>query len=262
MRGQLKKIFFKWWKFLDTLVGHFMVFLYPPICPGCKVIIFTHGTVCSDCWKDLQFITKPYCPVMGIPFSCDMGDGFLSGEALQISPPFSRARSAIVHEGLARSLTIRLKYGDHLELAHFMANWMVFAGREVIDECDIIIPIPLHFRRFLGRRYNQSAELARYIAKTQKKVLKPDWLVRCRYTHPQVGLSLRERKLNMRSAFKVPDRVKKHLKGRSILLVDDVFTTGATVIAAAAALKRVGTRNVDVLTFSRVLKDPPTLPHF
>ncbi|WP_455481015.1 ComF family protein [Bartonella sp. B12(2025)] len=245
---------------LSKFIKRLITVLYPPVCPGCKQRVSAYGTVCSECWKDLQFITKPYCPVMGIPFVCDMGDGFLSGEAIQNSPPFSRVRSAIVHKGLARTLVTWLKYGDRVELASFMANWMVFAGREIIDDCDVIIPIPLHFRRFWGRRYNQSAELARYIAASRKKLLKPGWLVRCRYTRPQVNLSSKERKLNVQNAFKVSHEVKKYLKGCSVLLIDDVFTTGATVTAAATTLKHAGARQVDVLTFSRVLKEASVFP--
>ncbi|WP_413154562.1 ComF family protein [Bartonella sp. cb54] len=245
---------------LNNFIERLITILYPPICPKCQQRVSAYGTVCSECWKDLQFITKPYCPVMGIPFVCDMGDGFLSGEAIQNSPPFSRVRSVLVHKGVAQVLVTRLKYGDHIELASFMANWMVFAGREVIDDCDIIIPIPLHFRRFFRRRYNQSAELARYIAATQKKIFKPSWLVRCRHTRPQVSLSTKERKLNVRNAFKVPCKVKKYIEGCSILLIDDVFTTGATVTAAAATLKHAGARQVDVLTFSRALKEVSIFP--
>ncbi|WP_187287503.1 ComF family protein [Bartonella australis] len=246
---------------LGEYIERLAAILYPPICLGCKKIVSAHGTVCPDCWKDLQFITRPYCPVMGVPFHHDMGDGFLSGEAIQTSPPFSRIRSAVVHKGLARILAIRLKYSDHIELARFMANWMILAGREVINDCDVIIPIPLHFRRFFRRRYNQSAELARYIAVIRKKPFKPGWLTRCRHTRPQVGLSSRERKLNVQGAFKVPKEVKKHIKGCSILLIDDVLTTGVTVTAAAAILKRAGARQVDILTFSRVLKNDPIFPN-
>ncbi|WP_019223414.1 ComF family protein [Bartonella rattaustraliani] len=246
---------------LSEFFERFLTILYPPICHGCKQRVSACGTICSECWKGLQFITKPYCPVMGTPFVCDMGEGFLSGEALKSSHPFSRVRSAIVHKGVAQALITRLKYGDHIELASFMANWMAFAGREIIDDCDVIISVPLHFRRFLKRRYNQSAELARHIAAVQKKNFKPGWLVRHRHTRPQVSLSSRERKLNVLNAFEVPHKVKKHLEGRSILLVDDVFTTGATVTAAATTLKRAGARRVDVLTFSRVLKGDSLFPN-
>ncbi|WP_455474403.1 ComF family protein [Bartonella sp. B30(2025)] len=246
---------------LGKLIERLITILYPPVCLGCKQMVSAYGTTCSECWKDLQFITKPYCPIMGIPFICDMGDNFLSGEALQSSPPFSRARSALVHKGVAQTLVTRLKYGDHIELAPFMANWMMFAGREIIDDCDVIIPIPLHFRRFWGRRYNQSAELARCIAAMRKKIFKPGWLVRRRHTRPQVHLSAKERKLNVLNAFEVPCKVKKHLKGCSVLLIDDVFTTGATVTAAATVLKRAGARQVDVLTFSRALGEVIVFPN-
>ncbi|WCR54703.1 MAG: Competence protein F-like protein phosphoribosyltransferase domain: protein YhgH [Bartonella clarridgeiae] len=247
---------------LNKLIKRLITILYPPICHGCAKIVSAYGTICSDCWKDLQFITKPYCPVMGTPFAYDMGEGFLSGEAIQNSPPFSSLRSAVVHKGLARTLVTRLKYGDRLELASFMANSMIFAGHEIINDCDFIIPIPLHFRRFFVRRYNQSAELARYIAEKQKKPFKPGWLVRYRYTRPQVGLSAKERKMNVQNAFKVPNKVKKYLEGRSILLIDDVLTTGVTVTAATKTLKHAGARQVNVLTFSRVLKGNFTLPYF
>ncbi len=224
-------------------------------------MVSAYGTVCSECWKDLQFITKPYCPIMGIPFACDMGDGFLSGEAIQNSLPFSRVRSVVVHKGIAQALVAQLKYGDYVELASFMANWMMNAGREIIEDCDVIIPVPLHFYRFIRRRYNQSAELARYIAVKKKKTFKPSWLVRCQHTRPQVNLSARERKFNVLNAFKVPRKFQKHLVGCSILLIDDVFTTGATVAAATTALKHAGVRKVDVLTFSRALEEGPISPN-
>lgn len=249
------EISLKNWDTLRKCAKFLISVFYPPICLGCERMVSAYGTLCPDCWQDLRFITKPYCPVMGIPFSHDMGDGFLSGEALQIAPSFTRARSAVVYRGVARILMIQLKYCDRTELAHFIANWMIFAGREVIHDCDVIIPIPLHFRRFFWRRYNQAAELARCIAKMQKKPFKPGWLVRCRHTRSQVGLSTRERQRNLRRAFEVPNGMKKYVEGCSILLVDDVFTTGVTAMTAATTLKRAGARQVDVLTFVRVLKD-------
>ncbi|WP_236823847.1 MULTISPECIES: ComF family protein [unclassified Bartonella] len=247
---------------MNKLIKRLITILYPPICYGCAKIVSDYGIICPGCWKDLQFITKPYCPIMGTPFAYDMGEGFLSGEAIQNPPPFSSLRSAVVHKGLARTLAKQLKYGDRLELVSFMANSMILAGHEIINDCDFIIPIPLHFRRFFVRRYNQSAELARYIAEKKKKPFKPGWLVRYRHTRPQVGLYAKERKMNMQNAFKVPSEVKTHLKGRSILLVDDVLTTGVTVTVAAKTLKHAGAQKVNVLTFSRVLKDNFTLPYY
>lgn len=192
---------------------------------------------------------------MGTPFVYDPGDGFLSGEALQSPPPFAHARSAVVHDGLARNLVTRLKYGDRTELASFMADWMVNAGNDILADCDLIVPVPLHFRRFLTRHYNQAAELSRYIAKKTGKDFRPDVLKRHRYTRQQVGLRATERHKNVKGAFTVPKAGKTAIKGKNIILVDDVFTTGATVRAATTTLCKAGAHKVSVLTFSRVLTE-------
>lgn len=232
-----------------------MNLLFPPTCPGCGVFVEKTGTICPECWKQLHFITKPYCPVMGTPFTYDPGDGFLSGEAIQFPPPFARARSVVAHFGLARSLVTRLKYGDRTELAPFMAEWMTIAGKELIESADMIVPIPLHYRRFLKRTYNQATELSRNIAKRTGKPLQPFVLKRQKNTRQQVGLLKKARQRNMIEAFIVPEREKVKIKDKHILLVDDVFTTGSTVRSATKALLRGGAKSVDVLTFSRVLPE-------
>lgn len=235
---------------------------FPPTCPGCGDFVEQSGTICARCWQHLHFITKPYCPVMGTPFTYDMGDSFLSGEALASPPPFKRARSAVVHFGLARTLVTRLKYGDRTDLAPSMAEWMVIAGKELIESADMIVPIPLHFRRYLKRTYNQATELSRYIAKSTGKPLQPSVIIRVKNTHQQVGLRANARRRNMIGAFCVPETKKTTIKDKHILLVDDVFTTGATVRSASKTLLRGGAGTVDVLTFSRVLpalyENPPS----
>lgn len=192
---------------------------------------------------------------MGTPFTYDQGEGFLSGEAIQSPPPFTRARSVVAHFGLARSLVTRLKYGDRTELAPFMAEWMTIAGKELIESADMIVPIPLHYRRFLKRTYNQAAELSRNIARSTGKPLQPFVLKRQKNTRQQVGLLKKARQRNMIGAFIVPEKEKAKIKDKRILLVDDVFTTGATARSATKALLRGGAKSVDVLTFSRVLPD-------
>jgi ComF family protein len=118
------------------------------------------------------------------------------------------------------------------------------------------VPVPLHNRRFLARRYNQSAELARAIANRAGLPFEPGALRRVKPTRQQVGLTANERKLNVRGAFRVPPEREIAVSGRTVLLVDDVYTTGATIIAATKALMRAGASEVNVLTFSRVV------PHF
>ncbi|TXR46637.1 ComF family protein [Phyllobacterium endophyticum] len=227
--------------------------MFPPVCAGCEKHVAQPGSLCGQCWSKVRFIEKPYCPVLGIPFSHDLGAEILSAEAIAEPPPFRHARSVAVHEGVIRDMVHRLKYNDRTDLGPWMAGWMQRAGGELLDDCDIIVPVPLHAWRFWFRRFNQSAELARHLARSSGKIFDPDALKRTKQTKQQVGLGLKERVINVRGAFKVPVAQEIKVRGRNVLLIDDVYTTGATVKAASRALLRGGAANVDVLTFGRVL---------
>lgn len=227
--------------------------LFPPHCPGCRRLVAENGALCGACWPKLRFIERPWCEVMGTPFSHDMGEGILSADAIASPPPFARARAAVVYSGLARQLVLNLKFADRTELAPWMAGWMARAGSDLLDEADIVVPVPLHRWRFLSRRFNQSAELARALSRLSGKPLAPDVVLRVRATRQQVGLGAREREDNVRGAFRVPPPREIELRGRRVLVVDDVYTTGMTVAAVAKVLKRAGAAQVDVLTFARVL---------
>lgn len=230
--------------------------LFPDTCLACRMHVAARGTLCPDCWGRLHFIAEPICAVTGAPFQHDFGDGMVSAEALADPPPWRRARAAVLHDGIARQLVQRLKYGDQTELAPWMARWMLRAGRALVEECDVVVPVPLHPRRYLARRYNQSAELARTIARETALPLEPAALTRIKATRRQVGLTAVQRRNNVCGAFRVREEHEFAIAGRSVLLVDDVYTTGATIIAAAKVLLRTGASDVDVLTFSRVV------PHF
>jgi len=190
---------------------------------------------------------------MGTPFPYDAGEGLVSVEALDNPPPFRSARSVVIHDGLAQRLVTRLKYGSHTELAPWMANWMIRAAADFFDKDTILVPVPLHRFRFWQRGYNQSAELARVIAAKTQSYFFPEGLVRKKYTRQQVGLTAKARQNNVRAAFHVPPSAKSKLRAKPVVLVDDVFTTGATVRAATKALAEAEVAHVDVLTFSRVL---------
>ncbi|MCB1386215.1 MAG: ComF family protein [Nitratireductor sp.] len=227
-------------------------FAVPPQCLMCDALTGEPGGCCARCWKRLRFIEAPICPVSGRPFAHDMGEGVLSPEVIAAPPPYDRARAAILYDDHSRLLVTRLKYADRLDLAPWMARWMVRAGRELLEPGAILVPVPLHPLRRLKRRCNQSAELARAIARGTGLVMRPDFLVRARRTRQQVGLTGGQRKRNVAGAFRPGAGRAVEIAGRHIVLVDDVYTSGATVRAACHALKRAGARQVDVLTFARV----------
>ena len=175
-----------------------------------------------------------------------------SAEAIANPPPFDRARAAVAYSGVARQMVQTLKYSDGTGLAPWMARWMVRAGAELIADADVIVPVPLHWRRFLWRRFNQSAELARAWPGFRQAV-RAAGVTRVKGTRQQVGLGLSAREDNVRGAFHVMPERRHPVRGRRVLVVDDVYTTGATVSAVTRALKKSGAAGIDVLTFARVL---------
>jgi len=236
---------------LGALAALFDVVL-PPACPGCGALVGGHGALCAECWANISFIERPICPILGTPFSYEMGEGIVSAAAIADPPRFDRARAAVLFDDLARSLVHGLKYRDRTDLAKMMARWMLRAGEGHVEACHAIVPVPLHRARQRERRYNQSAELARALARLSGRPLLAGALVRHRRTQQQVGLAARQRRENVRGAFAVPDISVADIAGRRIVLVDDVYTTGATVDAATRALKKAGAAEVTVLTFARV----------
>ncbi|PYE88983.1 ComF family protein [Phyllobacterium leguminum] len=240
-------------KVAGHLAGQVAGLLFPPQCAGCHRAVADPGTLCGQCWSRLRFIERPYCTVMGTPFSHDLGENFLSAEAIADPPPFRRARAAVIHDGVPKRMVVWLKYHDQTNLAPWMARWILRAGSELIADSDVIVPVPLHPFRFWSRRFNQAAELARALARLADKPFEPEALRRVKRTRQQVGLAASERQRNVSGAFRVPPEHEIKISGRNVLLIDDVYTTGATVKAATRALLRAHAASVDVLTFSRVL---------
>jgi ComF family protein len=224
----------------------------PTLCVACRDPVEGDG-VCADCWGKMSFIAPPFCPRLGIPFVYDPGPDMLSMEAIANPPAYARARAAVRYDDVARTLVHALKYQDRTDLAPAMGRWMARAGRELLDGADLLVPVPLHWRRGWSRRYNQSGVLARVIENESGVAVAAEALRRIRPTEQQIGLSRPQRASNVQGAFKVaPDR--QHLvSGRRIVLIDDVLTSGATVDACARALLRAKAAAVDVLVFARVV---------
>lgn len=242
---------------LARRAGRWVVDLfYPPSCIACGAAVADPHALCPACWRAMPLIERPFCERLGTPFAVDLGDATLSPAAIADPPVFRRARAVARYEGPGRELVHRLKYGDRLDLAGPMGRWMARAGAEVLVEDALVVPVPLHRWRLWRRRHNQAALLARAVAEATGLDWDPLLLQRVRRTRPQVGLSRAERAENLQGALRLDPGKAPALKGRPVVLVDDVLTTGATADAAARALLRAGAASVDVLTFARVCLAP------
>jgi len=227
--------------------------VYPPTCLDCGEPVGASGTLCPRCFGKLRPITQPLCPVLGLPFEVSLGPDARSAEAIADPPPFDRARSAVVYNEVARAIVSRMKYGDRPELAGFCARLMQSAGTELWIDRPVLVPVPLHPWRQLQRRYNQSMELARVLARLTGLGVDASLVRRTRQTRRQVGLSADARERNVAGAFTAHPRIIDRLKGRGVVLVDDVITTGSTVKAISRALGRAGVIKIDVISFARVV---------
>lgn len=227
--------------------------LYPPTCLDCGAPIAAADALCPACFAKLRPISAPYCPRLGIPFQHDLGPDALSAEAIADPPPFERSRSAVLYNEVARAVVARMKYGDRPELAAFCARLMHRAGYELWGEDAVLVPVPLNRWRQLSRRYNQSTELARMLGRLTGIGVAPSLVARQRHTRQQVGLSRDARHRNVAGAFRAHPDLIPRLRGRRVILVDDVITTGSTVAAITRTLLKAGVEKVDVISFARVV---------
>lgn len=236
------------------MLSYLLNLLFPPQCLNCDARVPTHGTLCLPCWQQIQFISDPMCECCGLPFDYDIGSHALCASCLHIRPLYGRARAAFRYDEHSRRLITRFKYSDQTQLAKIYGVWLVKAGGELLAQTDIIIPVPLHYWRFLHRRFNQSALLAHIIAKKTEIKYLPNTLKRTRHTTQQTGLTRKQRETNVKGAFTINKRYAYRIKGKNILLIDDVMTTGSTIEQCTKALLKAGAAQVNVLTLARTVR--------
>ncbi len=227
--------------------------LLPRSCALCSVETYGAGLVCSDCFARLRMIVAPCCDRCGVP----LASAAFSGRTLQCvsceqrPPAWDRARAAFVYDDTSRQLILPLKYADRTELAPALATIMVRAGTALLSEADLIVPVPVHWRRRVGRRYNQAALLARSVARLSGGMLMVDALHRSAATPKLAHLSAAERAKVMTDAIRVSPKARSALNGKRVLLIDDVLTTGATASACATVMRKSGATSVMVLAAAR-----------
>lgn len=208
-----------------------------------------------EAWKSLAFIAHPCCDGCGAPFEIDPGHAGAKCPSCLVNPPsFGRARAAIAYDDASRDFILGFKHGDKMESVTAMMPWLRAAGADLLKDADLLVPVPLHRWRLLKRRYNQAAVMAFALTRAAGIRTVPDVLLRQRATPPQGHLSVAERAKNVRKAFALNPRRKAQITGKRIVLIDDVYTSGATVNECAQVLIEAGAASVDVLTLARVVR--------
>ncbi len=239
------------------LGGVILDWVLPPRCAGCGIIVGGGAGFCLDCWQQLHFLGDPACARCDRPFAQAQGDGALCGACIADPPRWDRGRAALLYGPLPRSLVLRLKYGRRVTLARLAARLMT-PKLPLVDAGSppwLLVPVPLHRWRLWQRGFNQSAEIARHLMTPSDHVLVPDGLIRTRATPSLRGLGRKDRSTAVRGAFAVHPRHVERFKGAHVVLVDDVWTSGATAEACASALRKAGAQRIELLVLARVLVD-------
>lgn len=230
--------------------------LFPPQCLNCGAGVTAEGALCADCWREAEFIGGCICDQCGVPLPGDGRDegGLACDDCLALPRPWLRGRAAVVYAGTGRRLVLALKHGDRPDLAPALGRWLAAAAAPLVQPETVVVPVPLHPRRLLSRKYNQAALLGAAVARTHGLRLDPAALCRTRHTPMQDHGSVGDRFANIMDAIAAPVPAHARLQGRPVLLIDDVMASGATLGAATAALMDAGAGPVSVAVLARAIK--------
>ncbi|MRX49277.1 ComF family protein [Paracoccus sp. S-4012] len=230
--------------------------IYPPQCPACDTPVAEDGGLCPGCWREAGFITGAACDACGSPLPSP-GEGaagmLVCDDCMALARPWARGVAALRYSGTGRRLVLALKHGDRPDLAPLLGRWLADAVGAA--EGAVVVPVPVHPRRLLRRRYNQAALIGAAVARRLGLAHRPSALRRLRHTPMQDHRSLADRFENQRGAIGVslPDAAR--IAGRPVLLVDDVMASGATMAAAAEALTAAGAGPITAAVVARAVKD-------
>ena len=227
----------------------------PPRCIITGEIVDRQGMISPQAWARLNFIASPQCTRCGIPFDFEAFEGMACNSCLERPPPFETARAALKYDEASRYMILGFKHADQTHAVLAFVPWLEKAGAQMLKTADYLMPVPLHRWRLLSRRYNQAALIAQALSRQVDVPVLVDGLMRVRATEVQGYKKAAERHRNVKSAFALNPKYTEHVRGRSIVLIDDVYTTGATVKECTKTLLSAGAGRVDILTLARVVRD-------
>ncbi|MBV2359466.1 ComF family protein [Thalassococcus sp. CAU 1522] len=230
--------------------------LYPPRCLSCGGLVETDFGLCGACWRDTPFIAGLACDLCGVPLPGQSDRAEHCDDCLTTARPWAHGRAALSYEGKGRRLVLALKHGDRHDIARPAARWMARLVRPLVAPDTVVVPVPLHLRRLLSRRYNQSALLAQALGGELECRVIADALERSVRTPSLDGKSREDRFATLADALRPNPRRAGALAGHPVLIVDDVMTSGATLAAATEAALAAGASRVCVSVLARVAKRP------
>lgn len=229
------------------------------VLPPQSLLALEDDPISKRLWQDVAFLDEPCCQICGYPFEYATALLSLCAACSAAKPAYTSTRAAMKYDDGSRALILSFKHGGRTEGLSMFAAQMRRAGRRALEKADFIVPVPLHRTRLIKRRYNQSALLGRAIAKISPPLFDPDILMRMRATSSQGGKSVAARRTNVQSAFAIRPKARAKIQGASLVLVDDVMTTGATLEACAKVLLASGAADVNGLCLARVVR-PAKIP--
>lgn len=227
--------------------------ILPQVCPVCDARITDpeFSIICPACHKGIRTVTPPYCPCCGLPYPSDASGGHLCAACIKGRRYFTLHRTCAIYDGTIKEAIHRFKYNGIRPLVHPFVDLMINVFKEMVVQfpVDLLVPVPLHKRRLRERGFNQALLLARELSKRSGILYDARTLIKVNDTAVQINLKKKERKKNLIGAFAITDRLA--IEGRMVLLVDDVYTTGATLDECARTLRKGGAKGVAAITIAR-----------
>lgn len=241
-----------------SLLKNILKIIFPHKCILCEKVIDEENSLCANCWEKIKFIQKPFCCKCSTPLEFEASEYDLCLNCLKNEPLYIKSRSAVIYNHEVARILFRFKFYDKIYLKSFIAKSMIKHSEDILNNIDILIAIPMHKKRLIFRKYNQSLLLAKEIAKITGKKIIYNFLYKTEHTKPQASLRQKDRLNNLKGKFLVNKKYLNNIekyKDYNFAIIDDVMTTGSTINECVKVLNDCGIKNVYAITFAKTVKN-------